>query len=72
MENKETIPFEGNYWWGDSENVTSVVESKIKEILGGLRLGIIEIRGTDFNDGREARKATIKVQGNEITIEKSF
>ena len=70
MGSKKTIPYKGNYWWGDAENVTSVIEEEIKNILGSTRVYSIKITGTDFNDGRENHKISITVNSNNIEIEK--
>lgn len=71
---RKTIPFEGVYWWSDSENVTSVLEKELKKIFGGTRVSSIEIHGTDFNDGRESRKIKIEVDtnSNKIRIKNDF
>lgn len=63
------IEFKGNYWWGDSENVTSILEEELKGIFGGTRVSSILITGTDFNDGRENRRIKIDVCNNKITID---
>ena len=66
------IKFEGQYWWGDSKNVTDVLEKELKKIFGHTRINSIVITGTDFNDARERHKIEIKVKDldNEIIITK--
>jgi hypothetical protein len=72
MPKSKKIPFEGIYWWSDAENVTSILEKEFKEILGSLRVTTIQIHGSDFNDGRESRTATIRVSENKIEVIKSY
>lgn len=66
---EKKIKYKGNYWWGDTENVTSVLEEEFKNILGNTRVDSITITGTDFNDGRESRTIKIKVGDNKIIID---
>lgn len=66
------LRFKGSYWWSDSQNVTSLLEIELREILNGVRVGKIIIQGTDFNDGRESRKAEIIVSDNKITVLKNY
>lgn len=65
------IKYKGNYWWGDAENVTSVLEKEFKNILGNTRVDSITITGTDFNDGRENRTIKIEVGDNKIIIDEN-
>ena len=67
---KKVIPFKGDYWWGDSDNVTSVLEKEIKQILKDTRVHTIKITGSDFNDGKENHTITITVSNNKIEIVK--
>lgn len=64
------IPFKGNYWWGDSDKVISLLKKELEDILGRTRVSSIEIRGTDFNDGRENHLIEIRISNNEIMIKK--
>ncbi|MEZ4103285.1 MAG: hypothetical protein R3B55_01855 [Candidatus Paceibacterota bacterium] len=70
---KKTIPFKGNYWWGNENNVISILEKELKEVLSSTRVGHIEIIGSDFNDGKQFHhiKITVDVSSNKITVEKS-
>lgn len=72
MAKTKKIPFEGIYWWSDAGNVISILEKELKEILGSVRVGSIEINGSDFNDGREGRRVTIRISDNEIKVTKSY
>jgi hypothetical protein len=72
MAKSKKIPFKGIYWWSDADKVTSILEKEFKEILGRLRVSTIEIHGSDFNDGREYRTASIRVSDNEIKVTKSY
>lgn len=71
---EKVIPFEGNYWWGSAEKVTSVLERELKKILSHTRISSIKISGSDFNDGREGRTTTIEVREspNEIRVIKDY
>jgi len=34
MGNTKIIPYKGSYWWGDSQNVTSVLEKELNNTFG--------------------------------------
>lgn len=71
MQETKVIPFEGNYWWGDSKNVVTVLEEELRKVLSGTRISSIKIHGSDFYDGRENHEVTIAVSDNKITVRKN-
>ena len=60
--NREEIDCDGNYWWDDSNNVTTPLKELFNQILSETRIRKITIQGTDFNDTRESRSAVINVE----------
>lgn len=65
---EKEIKFEGNYWHGDSQNVTTPLEKELHEILGTTRVSHIVIHGCDFNDGKQNHKIEIEICKNKIII----
>lgn len=60
--NREEIDCDGNYWWDDSDKVTTPLKELFNQILSETRIRRITIEGTDFNDARESRSAVINVE----------
>lgn len=71
---KKEIPYEGIYWWSDAGNVIKPLMEELKSITGDTQIYTIQIRGVDFNDGRQIREITIRVDQNnhKITIQKEY
>jgi hypothetical protein len=61
------IDCKGNYWWDDSNNVTTPLRELFNKILSEIRIDKITIRGTDFDDGFQSRSAVITVESNRET-----
>jgi len=72
MKKTKSIKFSGQYWWSDSGPVISILQEELHEALSRIRVGRIEISGTDFNDGRQSRKAIIEVSDGNITVSTDF
>ncbi len=67
---KREVPFKGAYWWSDSQNVTRILEKTLKEVLSETRVSEIEIRGSDFDDGRQHHTVKIEIRDNKVHITK--
>lgn len=68
---KTTIKeIKGDYWWGDNSEVIDTLISEVTAAIKSRRVFVIDIGGTDFNDGREQRnfKISVDAYNGKVTI----